>query len=133
MKIDGEGFLEWNPVEVCSKRFDVCDISWRLEEVVFTLVEDALDGTEQRQRYELIWNSGDIISYHVSDETYRADCWGETEEFETMGRFYARKKSSYLEKMQKLSPLFPEEALHFTIIGTNIVVDVLAKNYPDVK
>lgn len=131
MKIDGEGFLEWNPVDVCSKRFDVCDISWRLEEVVFTLVEDALDGTEQR--HELFWNLGDIISYHVSDETYRADCWGETEEFELMGRFYARKKSSYLESMQKQSPLFPEEELHFTIIGTNIVVDVIAKNFPRVK
>ena len=133
MKIDGDGFLEWNPLEVRSKRFDVCDISWRLEEVVFTLTEDALNGTEQKQKYELIWNSGDIISYHVSDETYRADCWGKTEEFEMMGRFYARKASSYLEKMQKMSSLFPEEAIHFTVIGINIVVDVIAKNYPSVN
>ena len=62
-----------------------------------------------------------------------ADCWGETEEFKKTGRFFARKESSYLGRMQKLSPLFPEEVIHFTIVGTNIVVDVMAKNYPSVK
>ena len=133
MELEGDKLLEWFPIVDCSKRLDVCDISWRLEEIVFTIVEDVLDNTEQKQRYEFSWNSSDMISYHVSDETYRADCWGTAEEFNEKGRFYARKKSAYLKKMQEMSPLFPEKAIHFTMVGTNIVVDVIAKNYPNVK
>lgn len=133
MFLEGEGFLEWSPIEDCSKGLDVCDISWKSEGLVFTLVEELLDNIGQNQKYELIWSSSDIISYHVTDETYRADCWGKTEEFNKSGRFYARKKSAYLERMQEMSPLFPEEAIHFTIVGTNVVVDVIAKNYPRIK
>lgn len=133
MELEGDELLEWFPIADCSKRIDICDISWRLEEIVVTLVEETSDNTEQKQRCELIWNSSDMISYHVSDETYRADCWGKTEEFKEKGRFYARKKSAYLKKMQEMSPLFPEKAIHFTMVGTNIVVDVIAKNYPNVK
>jgi len=133
MHLEGDGFLEWFPIENCSERLDVSDISWRAEGVVFTLVEEPVDATGQNQKYELIWSSSDMISYHVSDETYRADCWAKAEEFEKLGRFFARKKSAYLDKMQEISPLFPEKAIHFTIVGTNIVVDIIAKNYPSVK
>ena len=125
--------LEQFPITDYSRRIDICNISWRLEEIVFTIIEETSDNIEQKQRCELIWNSSDMISYHVSDETYRADCWGTAEEFNEKGRFYARKKSEYLKKMQEMSPLFPQKAIRFTIVGTNIVVDVIAKNYPNVK
>lgn len=39
----------------------------------------------------------------------------------------------YLDKMKERSPLFPNDAIHFTIIGTNIIVDVIATDYPIVK
>ena len=54
MELEGDGLLEWFPIADCSKRLDVCDISWRLEDIVFTLVEETSDNIEQKQRYELI-------------------------------------------------------------------------------
>lgn len=46
MELERDELLEWFPIEDCSKRIDICDISWRLEEIVFTIVEDVLDNTE---------------------------------------------------------------------------------------
>ena len=82
-------------------------------------------------RFQLTWDSSDIIAYNVTDETYRADCW--KLDFENNGRFYISKNSDYIENFKKRSPLFPNDVIHFLIVGTNTIVDVLAKEYPTVR
>ena len=57
MELEVDELLEWFPIADYSKRLDICDISWRLEDIVFTLVEETSDNIEQKQRCELIWNS----------------------------------------------------------------------------
>ena len=50
MELEVDELLEWFPIADYSKRLDVCDISWRLEDIVFTLVEETSDNIEQKQR-----------------------------------------------------------------------------------
>lgn len=133
MNLDGEGFLEWAPVDEFTKKYDIYNISWQTDSIVFVLVDKECKSAECQKKIELIWNLSDLISYHVTDETYREDCWGKTEEFNKEGRFFARKKSLYVDRMKAMSPLFPKDAIHFTIIGTNTVVDIIAKDYPEMK
>ena len=39
-------------------------------------------------------------------------------------------KRIFIENLKKKSPLFPKHTIHFLMIGTNTIVDVLAKEYP---
>lgn len=66
-----------------------------------------------------------------NNSAYRSDCWGL--DFQKNGRFYTTKNSEYIDALRDKSPLFPEEVIHFTIVGTNTIVDLLAKNYPAVR
>ena len=60
-----------------------------------------------------------------------ADCWGLY--FEKDGRVYTAADSEYIRLFKEKSPLFPENALHFLLIGTNTVVDILMKGFPTVE
>ena len=53
--------------------------------------------------------------------------------FENDGRFYTSNNPDYIEAFKHKSPLFPDNAIHFLIVGTNTIIDVLAKEYPIVK
>lgn len=111
--------------------YDVDHISWEAGGIVFTLVPDGPKASRSGPVLQFIWDSSALLAYHVTDETYRADCWGL--DFEGDGRFYVREQSEYIDRFRQKSPLFPEQAIHFTIVGTNLIVDVLAKEYPMVK
>ena len=39
----------------------------------------------------------------------------------------------YIERFREKSPLFPDNAIHFVLVGTNTIVDILVKNYPVVR
>ena len=69
-----------------------------------------------------------MVAYNITDETYRADCWDWN--FENKGRMFVSDNSEYIEKYRQKSPLFPENTLHFAIVGANFIADILAKNYP---
>jgi len=99
-------FQKWIPAANLGSRYDIADISWGL---VTLISDEKTDGCIQK--LQLIWDCGHIISYHVTDETYRADCWNL--DFEKDGRFYTGKKSEYIEMFRKKSPLFPDNAIHF--------------------
>ena len=120
-------FQKWIPAEGIGVGYDVDDIRWSRDGLVFDLIPD---GKEKAScGLQIIWDSGDVLSVHITDETYRADCWGL--DFEKDGRFYLSRDSEYLHRFRQKSPLFPENALHFLIVGTNIIADVLAKGYPE--
>lgn len=127
MKSGKSSFEKWTPVPNLGNRCDVSDVGWG----VVTLGLDQKQPDGDIQKMQLIWEPSQIIAYHVTDETFRADCWGL--DFENMGRFYVSRDSEYIEMLKQKSSLFPDNTIHFLIVGTDIIVDVLAKEYPTIK
>lgn len=124
-------FERWDNQSIVNIRYDVDKISWEDVGFVVSVVSDEPQIADCKLRVQLVWDLSQVISYHVTDETYRSDCWGL--EFQTLGRFFATKESEYIDRFKKLSPLTPDEVIHFTIVGTNTIVDLLVKDYPLVK
>lgn len=127
----GTTFSRWEHPSVENIKYDVAKISWEEIGFVVSLVSDEKHGNQPRVRMQLTWDPSQVISYHVTDETYRPDCWGL--DFQKEGRFFEARQSNYIEQLKKLSPLIPDDVIHFTIIGTNTIVDLLVKSYPSVK
>ena len=126
-----EQFQKWIPVDNLGSAYDIEDISWGCE-ISFTLIADKKRITQDNIHcFKITWDSSNIISCNITDETYRADCW--ELDFENNGRFYTSKNSNYVESFKQKSPLCPDDAIHFLIIGTNTIVDILAKEYPMVR
>ena len=124
-------YQQWIPTSNLGNAYDVENITWG-NTISFTLTADKNRVAQDNLHcFRLEWNSSDIIACNMSDETYRADCWDL--DFENNGRFYTSKHSDYIEAFQHKSPLFPENAIHFLIVGTNTIVDVLTKAYPTVR
>ena len=121
----------WDNQSIENMRYDVEKISWEDIGFVVAVVSDEPQMDENKPRVQLVWDPSQVISYHVTDETYRSDCWGL--DFQMEGRIFAAKESEYIDRFKKLSPLTPDEIIHFTIIGTNTIVDLLVKDYPLVK
>jgi len=125
-------FEKWMPIDNLKRAYDVDGIYWEAGGLSFVLiVDDRQVTTDDAQKLKFTWDSSTVISYHVTDETYRADCW--ELDFENNGRFYICKGSQYIEKFKDKSPLFPNNAIHFVLVGTNTIVDILAKDYPKVQ
>ena len=123
-------FQKWIPIDNLGIAYDVESITYG-NTISLTLVADKKRVAQDNiHRFQLEWNSSHIIAYNITDETYRADCWGL--DFENNGRFYISNNSDYIEAFKHKSPLFPDDAIHFLIVGTNTTVDVLAKEYPTV-
>lgn len=124
-------FQMWIPTNNLGNAYDVESITWG-NTISFTLIADKKRVAQDNiHRFQLEWNSTQIIAYNMTDETYRADCWGL--DFENNGRFYTSNNSDYIEIFKNKSPLFPDDAIHFLIVGTNTIVDVLAREYPTVR
>ena len=129
--MDNQFFQRWEIDGIANAKCDVDNIAWTSEGLAVTIIPDEVASDKPSHKLFLIWEPSSVISYHVTDETYRSDCWGL--DFQKNGRFYATNTSKYIDEIRSKSPLFPEEAIHFTIVGTNTIVDLLAKNYPEVK
>ena len=108
--------------------YDVNGIAWNEGVISFRLVPDGMKKAERE--LSLMWNGADLLAYHVTDESYRPDCWRRDPERD--GRIFMARDSEYLTRFRQDNPLVPEGALHFLIVGTNTVVDVLAKCEPEV-
>ena len=126
-----ELFQKWTPINNLGSAYDVESITWG-DTISFTLIEDQKRIEQDNIHcFQLEWNSSHMIAYNITDETYRADCWGL--DFGNNGRFYISNHSDYIKAFKHKSPLFPDHAIHFLIVGTNTIIDVLAKEYPMVK
>lgn len=127
-----EVYQKWTPIDNLRRSYDVDAIFWDSEGLSFVLVVDDPQATlDDIQKLKFTWHSSAVISYHVTDETYRSDCW--QLDFVNNGRFYMCKGSQYIERFREKSQLFPDNAIHFVLVGTNTIVDILAKDYPVVR
>lgn len=129
--MDSQSFQRWEIDGITNAKYDVNNIAWTSEGLTLTIISDGADATQSDHKLLLIWESSSVIAYHVTDETYRSDCWGL--DFQKNGRFYATRTSEYIDALRDKSPLFPEKVIHFTIVGTNIIIDLLAKGYPIIR
>lgn len=127
-----EEHQKWTPIDNLRRSYDVDAIFWDTDGLSFVLVVDDPQATlDDIQKLKFTWDSSAVISYHVTDETYRSDCW--QLDFVNNGRFYICKGSQYIERFREKSPLFPDNAIHFVLVGTNTIVDILAKDYPVIR
>lgn len=120
---------KWMPTENLGKHYDVNEISLTESGLSFMLISDKRNAPKKIKSFVITWDTSDVITYNVTDETYRDDCW--KLDFEKDGRFYVCRSSDLIDYFKKKSPLFPKDPIHFMIVGTNTVVDVIAKNYPE--
>ena len=122
-------FQNWKPLDNLGTSYDVENINWGADGISFTLISyDKSPEKDYVHRFRLIWASNSIISYHVTDETYRADCWDL--DVKNNGRFYTSTNSDYIANLRQKSHLFPDNAIHFLIVGTDTIIDIIAKDYP---
>lgn len=127
-----KSFKRWTPIDTLANNYDVDDIKWTDEGLCFSLISDSRESDKDiTNKLKIFWDSSLVIAYNVIDETYRADCWGT--DFVKDGRFFISSDSEYLRLFKQKSPLFPDEAIHFLIVGTNTIVDVIAKSHPTVE
>ena len=127
-----QSFKRWTPIDTLANNYDVDDIKWTDEGLCFSLISDSQEPDKDiPNKLRILWDSSLVIYYNVTDETYRADCW--EIDFVKDGRFFISSDSEYLRLFKQKSPLFPDEAIHFLIVGTNTIVDVIAKSYPTVE
>ena len=75
---------------------------------------------------KLSWSS--FVAYQVSEETFRNDCWVTAQQ--EQGAFFISKNSLCLQTFQKNSILFPKDTMHYLLVGTNLIFDVLSAEAP---
>ncbi|WP_282925868.1 hypothetical protein [Helcococcus kunzii] len=82
-------------------------------------------------KLKLVW--GSVISYTVTDESYRPELWGNENDKSDAYSFYISKNSDYLRKIKYKNYLVDERSIHFLIAGTNLNVDILSFENPDIE
>ena len=77
----------------------------------------------------LVWDR--IVSYTVTDESYRPELWvSEKTPDWALWAFYVSETSDHLTRFREENYLVPEDTHHFFICGTNLMADILSDEYP---
>lgn len=129
MMAQGDTFIHWFPVPASEldSSYDVYQVILGPVGVTVIMVPEGTRKNELKCM-KLSWES--FIAYQVSEETFRDDCWVTTPQEE--GAFFISKTSAYLQSFQNHSLLFPKDTIHFLLVGTNLIFDVLSSQYPSV-
>ena len=108
--------------------YDVDNIELNSGLKIYLIPDGVRRDSLQGQKIMLHWDN--FLCFQVSDETYREDCWASDQK--DVRTFYVSSDSPYLQAYKEKSVLFPDKALHFLLMGTNMIVDVLASTFPRV-
>lgn len=122
-------FERWIPLKKLDDVYDIENIGWCKDGFAVTLIPDNLEH-EKRSKHtvRLMW--GDVLCYQVVQETYRPDWW--TSDPNDVWTLYVSESSEYLNQFKDGNYLIPENVMHFAIVGTNMIADVLASEYPEI-
>lgn len=123
-------FDEWTPAEHLDAVYDIDDIVWKEGWICFTLIPDGADRV-LRSHHKLLLCWEGFVSYQITQENVREDCWISAPQ--KPWTFYVSDHSDRLRAFRESSCLFPPEAKHFVLGGTNLVADIFATEYPVVK
>ena len=115
----------WYPTDTLDTMYDVDDVRVGSDGLTIEMAPDG-ENRDGCKRIRLVWDG--FVSYQVSAETYRDDCWVESKN--DAWSFFVSGDSQYLQNFKDSCALFPDGARHFLIVGTNIIADVIAVDYP---
>ena len=122
-------FKKWIPDQKLDELYDIQKIGWYNHAFEVILIPDHFE-REKRSDHtvQLVWEN--VLCYQVSDESYRPDWWGPNQN--DLWALYISESSEYLNRFKDGNYLVPENVMHFAIVGTNMIADVLASEYPEI-
>ena len=115
----------WYPADGLDTMYGVDDVRIGPDGLTVELIPDG-ENKDKRKRIRLVWDS--FVSYQVSTETYRDDCWVTSKN--DAWSFFVSSNSQYLQSLRESCALFPHGARHFLIVGTNLIADIIAADLP---
>ncbi len=122
-------FEKWIPFALRDTMYDLADLSMGKEGFSFLLVPDGKHKCKLAgHTVTLTWETVDC--FQVTDERYREDCW--CSEPAAAWSFFRAEESPWLTAFRKASPLAPAGTIHYRLIGTNQIVDILASQLPKI-
>lgn len=131
-----ENFKKWILHKDLDEVYDIESIGYQRDEgFVVLLIPDHFE-KDKKSNYnlKLVWDS--IISYVVTDESYRPEMWVSEDDVdqgnEEIWTFYISQSSDYLSKFKKENYLVLDSAKHFFIAGSNLMADIIAYEEPEV-
>ena len=129
MQYKDASFQRWPISAADGGMYDVAEVHHGADGLTLILMPDGPDRKSRApHRLRLVWEH--VLACQISNETYREDCW--VSDPRDAWPFFVSRESSWLTASRAGSVLFPEDALHFLIIGTDVLTDVLAAEYPTV-
>ena len=117
-----ENFRKWIPHQNVDEVYDIEKIGFEGEKGFAVLLRPDHFQEEKRSEWalRLVWDR--IVSYTVTDESYRPELW----------TFYLSETSDHLTKFREENYIVPEDTHHFFICGTNLMADILSDEFPAV-
>lgn len=124
-----KNFKIWIPHKDVAEVYDTEDVGFRDEGFVVLCIADHFE-RDKRSDYnvKLVWDN--VVSYTVTDESYRPELWVSESEVAEVWTFYISESSDYLNKFREKNYIVPEKTYHFLIAGTNLMVDVISPEFP---
>ena len=127
MEYKDASFQRWLPTAADGGMYDVAEVHHNTDGLTLILTPDGPDRRSRTpHRLLLVWESA--LACQISNETYREDCW--ISDPQEARSFFVSRESSWLAACRAGSVLFPADAYHFLIVGTDMIADVLAADYP---
>ena len=125
-----ENFKMWIPGDGLDQVYDTEDVGFvRDEGFVVLLVPDHFERDKRSDHnVKLVWDN--VLSYTVTDESYRPELWASESEVAELWTFYISESSDYLSKFRDKNYIVPEKTYHFLIAGTNLMVDIISPEFP---
>ncbi len=117
----------WYPADELDTMYDVDDVRIGPDGLTVEVIPDGKNRGEHKH-LKFIWDN--FVSYQVNAETYRDDCWIGSKD--DAWSFFVSGDSHYLQSFRESCALFPDGARHFLIVGTNLIADIIAADYPTV-
>ena len=127
-----ENFRKWVPHQNVDEVYDIEKIGFAEESFAVLLRPDHfLKEKRSEWALRLVWDR--IISYTVTDESYRPELWvSEKTPDWSLWTFYLSETSEHLTKFREENYLVSQDTHHFFICGTNLMADILSEEYPTV-
>ena len=125
-----ENFRKWVPHPEVDEVYDVEEIGFQEDGFVVLLRPDHFQEEKRSERaLRLVWDR--IVSYTVTDESYRPELWvSEKTPGWALWTFYLSETSDHLTRFREENYIVPEDIHHFFICGTNLMADILSDEYP---
>ncbi|MBQ2697236.1 MAG: hypothetical protein IJF59_01065 [Clostridia bacterium] len=118
-----EPFTRWMPHPRCVRFYDLIEIESDRDGICFTL---RAERARPAHILTLTWHG--LLHFSVSDELYRPDCWFQSpEQAESL---FVAQDSPLLRQMRRHSPWLGESLLHYRLICSGHVAELIASEPP---